>query len=120
MQTASTWDGPVPNIRESLKRAHDYVLMQRLGPRLKHLWATKEAHGQLVRWLQDYGLVKPETKGDLQLIYGLQVTVFETKLDMLMQAWKHDLGEVIALATTDKEDHLYQVNFFEGLDKVRL
>ena len=120
MQTNATWDGPVPNIRESLRRATNCVRRQQPGTRVKHLWATKEAHAHLVRYLENHGFVSPETKGDLKLIYGLQVTVFQTKLDMLMQAWKHDLSEVIALATTDEGDHLYQVNFFDGLDKARL
>lgn len=116
MQTHSTWDGPLTDPIASLQRAKLIMLRQNAGVRVKNLWATKDAHDMLLKWLDDHeygapsGVKQSEPKGELKSIYGLAVTVFATRLDMLMQAWQHDLGEVIAIATTE-DGNLYQMDF---------
>lgn len=121
--SGSSWTSTtVFDVRESLQRAKLLMMKQSPGVRVKKLWATKDAHDMLVEWINNRfgspeGAKQSEPNGELKTIYGLAVTVFATRADMLMQAWQHDLSEVIAISTTDRGD-LYQVDFTAGFDRL--
>jgi hypothetical protein len=106
---------PSVDIRESLRRANEIVMKQRPVASIKQIWVTADAN---VHFMKKHGLdYQSDPTGQLKF-YGLPLVVFNDQLDMMSQAWRYDLSEVIALATTP-EGGLCQVNFFKCFGEVR-